>query len=108
MTTLLEGHYKAVDHFYTIVEVSIYTSRAFLTCQLENKAGECRAADAGGEEFPLRVEYGHFGQADPAVRERTGLSDYNVKLIMRMGNKELVDTGILYHGGRRCVMKGFL
>ena len=51
------------------------------------------------------MEYGDFGEADPVVRERTGLSDYNVKLIMRMGNKELVDTSILYDGGKRCVMK---
>ena len=42
------------------------------------------------------------------VQERTGLSTYNIKLIMTMGSKELVDIGILYDGGTRCVMKGLI
>ena len=36
----------------------------------------------GEMKFPVELQYGDFGCADPAVEERTGEKKYNVKIMM--------------------------
>ena len=57
-----------------------------------------------------------LGEADPRIQEKSGMKNYNIKLINKMtfGKKEneseksrqFVDIGILYDEGRKCVSKG--
>ena len=36
----------------------------------------------GEQEFPVELQYGDFGCADPEVEKRTEQSNYNVKIMM--------------------------
>ena len=101
----------------------------------QNEGGLCTASDAAGAtELPLRLEYGDFGEspcplvslspcpvslppclhlnfclsgeADPVVQEKSNASNYNIKIFLSVGNKEIQDIGVLYDEGRKCVMKG--
>ncbi len=65
-----------------------------------------------------------LGEADPRIQEKSGMKNYNVKLILSFGKndkeetdrseesekkkklKEFIDTGIIYDEGRKCATKG--
>ena len=68
------------------------------------------------------VEFSFLGLADDRVQGKTGLKNYNIKLILSLssgeGNSgdsdtsgekkpEVTDLGILYDEARKCVMKGW-
>jgi len=108
MSKLLEGSYKATDNFYKILK--------------KNEDGKYVAIDA--IEFPVKIEYGDFGEADPKVQEISGLKNYNIKITLsspdanseaQEDNKDEAeeskldqrDLGIIYDEGRKCSMKGF-
>ena len=67
MTKLLEGYYKASDHFYKILKVCV--SFCFLSVREESlciqiDGDNCAASSGGGREYPCRIEYGDFGKAN--------------------------------------------
>ena len=90
MSKLLEGYYKATDTFYQILRVghcSEYSVKSFWYRQNEN--GKFTALDAIDSEYPMRVEYGDFGEAAEDVQKESGIINYNVKLtISFMDDKE--------------------
>merc|ERR1712013_273498 len=103
----LEGYYKANDCYYRF---------------LKNENGKFVASSASGTEFGMQVEYGDFGEADPEVEKRSGGKTYNVKLTLRILNKEennqnegeadaknfeFSDLGVIFAEGRECSIKGF-
>ena len=65
-----------------------------------------------------------LGEADPRIQEKSGMKNYNVKLILSFGKtehqetdkseesekkkklKEFIDIGIIYDEGRKCATKG--
>ena len=107
-----------------------------LCLSTQSEGGLCTASDAAGAtELPLRLEYGDFGEshrllvplsprllatlspclhlniclsgeADPVVQEKSNASNYNIKIFLSVGNKEIQDIGVLYDEGRKCVLKG--
>jgi len=103
MSKLIEGYYKATDHFYNIVK---------------NEGSQWFACISAGNKYPLAIQYGDFGEADPKVQELTGLKNYNIKIKLSFviedepakdgDNKlpEFIDSGILYENGNKCVLKG--
>jgi len=108
MVKLIEGYYKANDSFYRIVK---------------SEKGKFSASDASGNAYPLDVEYGDFGEADPEVQKRSGMKNYNVKLTINyIGDvneedkkdesekkkMEFVDLGVVYAEGMKCSMKGMV
>jgi len=109
MNKLLGGYYKAIDTFYQILK--------------NDDDGQFTALDAAGTEYPMSIDYGDFGEADPEVQKRTGIRNYNIKLtisFMDESNKEedekegqsegmkwkFSDHGVVYAEGRKCSMKG--
>merc|ERR1719312_84482 len=108
MATLLEGAYKANDSFYTV---------------LKNENGKVSASGQTGIEYPMIIEYGDFGEADPKVEKISGIETYNVKFIVRFpeGQREVEREGkdeehkkiefdflgVIFDDGRKCSMKGF-
>jgi len=107
MSRFLEGYYKANDCYYKF---------------LKNEDGKFVASSASGTEFAMQVEYGDFGEADPEVEKRSGGKTYNVKLTLRIVNKEennekegvadaknfeFCDLGVIFAEGRKCSIKGF-
>merc|ERR1712179_304431 len=108
MSKLLEGYYEASDSFYRI---------------FKNIDGKAAASDAAGNEYPMKIEYGDFGEADSIVEKRSGRKHYNVKLTMSFvggdneageaENEEAVkskkmefsDLGVVFDEGRKCSMK---
>jgi len=105
MSKLLEGYYEATDSFYRI---------------LKNIDGKIACSDVSGNEYPMTIEYGDFGEADPEIEKRSGFKHYNVRLTMTfMGDEnevekegsekkkmEFNDLGVLFDEGRKCCMKG--
>jgi len=91
MSKLLEGCYEASDSFYRI---------------FKDIDGKCEASDAAGNEYPMKIEYGDFGEADSVVQERSGGKHYNVKLTISFFGADLVDLGVVFDEGRQCSMKG--
>jgi len=109
MTELLDGHYKAENHFYKILKV---------------EGGKTECDDGSGTMYPMKIKYGDFGEADPVIEEKAGgIKTYNIKLILSIvpsseeeekeeeGDEELkkgqfVNLGILYDEGRQVAMKG--
>ena len=65
-----------------------------------------------------------LGEADPRIQEKSGIKNYNVKLVLNFGKNEneamdkseesekkkkmmeFIDIGIVYDEGRKCAMKG--
>ena len=59
-----------------------------------------------------------LGEADPRIQEKSGMKNYNIKLILCFGKNEnedksekkkgmeFIDIGILYDEGRKCATKG--
>merc|ERR1711872_1071404 len=104
MSKLLDGVYKTKDNFYKILK--------------KNEDGNYVSIDGPGIEYPVKIEYGDFGEADPKVQELTGMKNYNVKIKLSFviedepaeddSNKlpEFIDSGILYENGTKCVLKG--
>jgi len=93
---------------------------------LKNEKGKFATADASGNDHPMKIEYGDFGEADPEVQKRSGEKTYNVKLTLGFMDKEdneregeekekegdsdmfeFGDLGVIYDEGRKCSMKGF-
>ena len=54
----------------------------------------------------LHLNFCLSGEADPVVQEKSNASNYNIKIFLSVGNKEIQDIGVLYDEGRKCVMKG--
>ena len=63
-----------------------------------------------------------LGEADPRIQEKSGMKNYNVKIILSFGKndneeagkseesekkklKEFIDLGIIYDEGRKCATK---
>jgi len=103
MSKLFEGYYKANDHFYRV---------------LKHQDGNSVTSDAVGNEYPVTIEYGQFGEADPEVEKISGMKCYNVKMTIHMPGSEkeaesekkkmeICDLGVIYDNGKRCSMKGF-
>merc|ERR1711913_211204 len=68
MTELLDGHYKAENHFYKILKV---------------EGGKTECDDGSGTMYPMKIKYGDFGEADPVIEEKAGgIKTYNIKLIL--------------------------
>jgi len=97
MSKLLDGCYEASDSFYRI---------------FKNIDGKGAASDPAGNEYPMKIEYGDFGEADSVVEKRSGGKHYNVKVTLSFigGEKskkmEFSDLGVIFDEGRQCSMKG--
>merc|ERR1719427_995517 len=109
MAKMLEGYYEAHDSFYRILKCT---------------DGKVTVSDAAGNEYPMKIEYGDFGETDPEVEKRSGEKHYNVKLTIslvgdeeeaeetkkeepeKVKKMEFSDLGVFYDGGRKCSMKG--
>jgi len=109
MAKMLEGYYEAHDSFYRI---------------LKNTDGKVAVSDAAGNEYPMKIEYGDFGETDSEVEKRSGEKRYSVKLTIslagddneaeeaekeepeKMKKMEFSDLGVFYDEGRKCSMKG--
>jgi len=97
MLKLTEGYYKAIDNFYRII-----------TCD----DGKWFASVSGGNNFPLTIQYGDFGEADPKVQEMSGMKNYNMKIGLNFAKEDaqkapdMIDLGILYDNGNKSVLKG--
>ena len=92
MSKLLEGYYKAKDTFYSILRVSsTYKLTEKNKKFLKNENGKFTAMDAIDSEYPMKVEYGDFGEASEDIQKLSGMKNYNVKLtisFMKDGQEE--------------------
>jgi len=95
MEEFLEGYYNINDSFFYKI--------------LKNENGKFTASDPSGSEYPMKVEYGHFGEADPEVEKISGGKTFNVKLTIgfTVHKAEFSDLGVIYDEGRKCSLKGF-
>jgi len=102
MAELLDGYYKAENHFYKILKV---------------QGGKCECDDGS---YGMKIKYGDFGVADPEIEEIAGgVKTNNIKLILSIapiaeeeGDDEepkkgqFVNLGVLFDEGRQVAMKG--
>jgi len=108
MTELLEGYYKAENHFYKYLQI--------------DGDGKCRYDDGSGMKSPMKIKYGDFGEAATEVKEKAGSDKYNVKLIISIiptaeaetedednkNSNQGIDLGIIYDEGRQVALKGMV